>query len=330
MKNKLQYITLILFTFLFSIMNIRCESVIQALFNGLLGGTVNSGNGSLALGDATVTQSTGDGDANSLIVIDSTTTDANGHYQFTNVTTGSKILIFRKGVFADTMFLNIQNDQIYEGVNSYLNKIDGNKKFGYLYGERDSIQSVVQGLGYNIDLLPISSFGNYNILKNYEILFINSGSQAISSQFLGNANVISQFIDSGGKVYSSDWAIQLLLQLNLGLQGVSDFEGDIQSITSTVLDSNLRFFISSNTALIKYNSNSWNSLNTIFFPRNFNFYTEGTYTIDSGGATISNQSLSFSTEVGQMGGKVIYTTFRKEPNIPADMIKILQFYIYDL
>jgi len=147
---------------------------------------------------------------------------------------------------------------------------------------------------------------------------------------LDNADIIKQYVDSGGRIYSSDWAMDLLLRMDLGFQGFVVFEGDTQSISANLLDSNLISFFGGNTASILFRTNLWNSLNGINFnPRNFNFYTAGTYTI-GGGNTISNETLSFSTDVGSMGGKVIYTTFRKEPNITPAMIKILQFYIYDL
>lgn len=332
MKTTLRVKVLILLIFLSasSVCYFSCESVIEALFNGILKGTVNSKSGNLALGDATVTQSTSGGDNNSYFTIDSTTTDANGNFQFNNVTTGPKIFIFRKGVFADTVFLDIQENQQYVNVNAYL-KLDPTMKLAYLPGERDSIQKIVTELGYPIEQISLSTFYSLSSLSAFSYIFINSG--IVSRYNLNTPEItlnISDYLEQGGTIYTSDWAIECLKPI-FDLPG--SFIGNQQTISSAnVVESELNSFLNQNTLQIYYNSNNWYSLDSVNICNCIFPYLTGNYSVTQSGVTsvLNNRVLSFYNNVGTNGGKIIFTTFGNEPSATPNEIKILQFYVYEL
>lgn len=332
MKNFIQNLIIILLTVFIIIFNLRCglEDIIAPIFNGVVGGNVNSGSGNLALGDATVTQSTGDGDANSYIVIDSTTTDANGHYQFDGVTIGTKILIFRKGVFSDTIILNVQDNQIYESVNANLG-LSPEIKLAYLAGERDNIQQIVTQLGYPIQQLQVSDFNSLQTLQQYRYIFINSGNDSRFNLNTTQISVnISDYLKSGGMIYASDWAVECLRPI-YDLPGT--YLGNQQTvINAPVILTELNSFLNKDSVTVNYNSNGWYSLDSSVECNCISTYLRGNYNISIQGITflIEDRLLAFNNQVGVNGGGFIYTTFRNESNATVDQIKILQYFVYQL
>lgn len=332
MKNYKQYIAAVLITSFFIIINLRCgiENIIASIFNGVISGTVNSGSGNLALGDASVTISSGDGDANSYIANDSTTTDANGHYQFNGITTGTKKLIFRKGIFADTIILNIQENQLYESVNANLG-LSPAIKLAYLAGERDNIQQIVTQLGYPIQQIQVSDFNSLQTLQQYKYIFINSGNDSRFNLNTTQISVnISDYLKSGGMIYASDWAVECLRPI-YDLPGT--YTGNQQSVNNApVIQPELNFFLDVDSVNINYNSSSWYSLDSSVECNCISTYLRGDYNINIQGITflIEDRLLAFYNQVGVNGGGFIYTTFRNESNATPEQIKILQYFVYQL
>lgn len=330
MKIKKSYTILLIFTLIISTIHIKCGEVIEALFNGVVSGTVGAGSGIASGGDASVTQSVGKTDDGSLIIIDSTRTDANGNYSFSNVTIGEKIFTYRLGVFEKVITINIQSDRLYQNIDANL-QLDSNIKLAYLFGERDNIQAIVQQMGYPITQLQVSSFNSLSTLLQYRYIFINSGND---SRFNLNtpqisAN-ISDYLEQGGMLYVSDWGVECLRPL-YDLPGT--YSGNTQTISSApVTDNGLIEYTGFNSAQVSYQLNNWYSLDSTVECKCVTPYIKGNYSITQKDTThtVIDRPLAFYHDVGTNGGKFIYTTFRNESTITANVRKILQFYVFQL
>lgn len=327
MKKLNHYFILIMLMIWFSTVSINCGVVESVL--AVLSGTVQSGNGNLAINEATVSNSPGT--LNQKYSTDEVAiTNANGYYEFRNVSPGTKTLYIKKGLFADTISVYVPENQASVVANTALIEPEAGVKFAYFRDNRDSVQGIIRSLGYSSYLteIHINDFENLNTLMQYSVIFINGGS---SSKYLNSQIItsnISSYLNSGGKIYASDWAIICLAQLyDIG----GSFNGDPQIIPSAIIveQSLKKFLHDSSSTSIQYIMDDWVSINgptdscNCIVP-----YIKGTYTVDSN-TVITNRTLSFYKIVGNLGGKFIYTTFRNEPNISQQVKRIIQFYFYE-
>ena len=250
---------------------------------------------------------------------DSTYSDANGFYKFTNVSSGNKHLIFSKGSFRDT--INITVPISGNVPDAYLTPA---KPLAFYWGNYDDIQSIIREMGYVLDSLFIADFENLGTLQQYSIIFINCGD---SSRYNLNTPVISNnlttFLNSGGRIYASDWAFGCVQGIHPELNGTYDGE-TTSSLLSNVVYSPLQTYLGKNTVDIRYNLPDWLSLD----PNNN--YTQNIPFIRATYQTVTNNPTAFFRETYSGGGKLIYTTFHNEAQVSSDMIKILQFFVFEL
>lgn len=250
---------------------------------------------------------------------DSTYTDANGFYKFTNVSSGDKHLLFSKGSFRDTIVITVP---ISGNVpDAYLTPA---KPLAFYWGNYDDIQSIIREMGYVLDSLFISDFENPATLQQYSIIFINCGD---SSRYNLNTPVISNnltaFLNNGGRIYASDWAFGCVKGIHPELNGTYDGE-TTSSLLSNVVYSPLQNYLGKNTVDIRYNLPDWLSLD----PNNN--YTQNIPFVRATYQSVTNNPTAFFRETYSGGGKLIYTTFHNEAQLSSDMTKILQFFVFEL
>lgn len=83
----------------------------------------------------------------------------------------------------------------------------------YVSGSYDEIEDLISNLGYTATSISFSDLGNYNIVSQYDIIFLNCGSRNNSLNNL-NATIdtnLAKFVTNGGSLYSSDWALTYLM-----------------------------------------------------------------------------------------------------------------------
>lgn len=250
---------------------------------------------------------------------DSTYTDANGFYKFTNVSSGDKSLLFSKGSFRDTIDITVP---ISGNVpDAYLTPA---KPLAFYWGNYDDIQSIIREMGYVLDSLFIADFENPATLQQYSIIFINCGD---SSRYNLNTPVISNnltaFLNNGGRIYASDWAFGCVKGIHPELNGTYDGE-TTSSLLSNVVYSPLQNYLGKNTVDIRYNLPDWLSLD----PNNN--YTQNIPFVRATYQSVTNNPTAFFRETYSGGGKLIYTTFHNEAQLSSDMTKILQFFVFEL
>jgi hypothetical protein len=250
---------------------------------------------------------------------DSTYSDANGFYKFVNVSSGNKTLFFSKGSFRDT--INITVPISGNVPDAYLHPA---KPLAFYWGEFDDIQSIIREMGYTPDSLLLSDFDNLTTLQQYSIIFINCGNSSRNdlNTPLISANLTS-FLNGGGRIYASDWAFGCVQGIHPELSGTYDGE-TVNSLVSNVVYSPLQTYLGKNTVNINYDLPDWLSLS----PNNN--YTENVPFIRATYQNLTNNPTAFFRETYTAGGKLIYTTFHNEEQVSSDMIKILQFFVFEL
>jgi hypothetical protein len=179
-------------------------------------------------------------------------------------------------------------------------------------------------MGYTLDSLQLSDFNNLATLQLHSIIFVNCGS---SSRYDLNTPTISNnlitFLNSGGRIYASDWAFGCVQGIHPELEGTYD-GNSTDSLLSNVVYTPLQTFLGKNTVTIRYNLNSWLSLD----PNNN--YLQNIPFLRATYQSVTNNPTAFFRETYSAGGKLIYTTFHNEAQVSTDMVKILQFFVFEL
>lgn len=273
-------------------------------------GYVKSANGQVVVAGATIIL------ASTLDATDTTTSDANGFFQFQNVANGNYTLTYNKGSFTYS-----QNIVVPLSGNVPDALLQPTKPMAFLWGEYDDIQTIIRAMGYtgvSLESLTVASFNNLTLLNTYSIIFLNCGND---SRYNLNTGIITtnlrSYIQGGGKIYASDWAFGAIQPI-YPTEFFGNYIGNSQdSVQGNVNYAPLVDYLGKSTVSINYNLSSWLMLTAIGpnaqqFISNTPLGTLAFYRNDSN------------------NGKLIYTTFHNEAQMTGDMIKILQFFVFEL
>lgn len=175
---------------------------------GKITGTVLSKNGQQSIGGALVFSFDDD---HELIY---TRSDENGQFVL-QLPTGNREIHIQTGDgsnFRTNFNVDIQKDVTLtiDGEQSKLNQV---ANIAYVSGTYDKIEDLISNLGYNATQITFSDLANYNIVSQYDIIFLNCGSRNISMSSLNNAIDVNlaQFVTNGGSLYASDWDLAYLM-----------------------------------------------------------------------------------------------------------------------
>jgi len=275
-------------------------------------GYVKSANGTVAVsGCRVILVSTADAG-------DTAYSDGSGFYKFPNASEGGKKLLFKKGSFVDTVIVTVP--VIGNAPDANLLPV---KPLAFYPGEYDHIENIVKGMGYNLDSLTLADFSNPIKLNQHSVIFINCGSSArYELNTSGISNNLNNFLNSGGKIYASDWAFGCVQGLHSELNG--EYNGsEIDSLNAAIVYTPLASYMGKTNVRINYNLGSWLTLDpginqTVNIP-----FLKATY------QGFTDNPIAFFRNEGN-SGKLLYTTFHEEAQTTGDMIKILQFFIFEL
>jgi len=157
-------------------------------------------------------------------------------------------------------------------------RLDAEASFAYLDGANDSIESVIQGLGYTVDEVLVSDIESASGLDNYSALFLNcdNNTAVFSNEFYQNIN---DFVARGGSLYASDYALEYLVGYDAYAQNCttarqggfiddalvcgtrSGADGWLNG--NTVVDQNLNDYTSFTSLDIEYDLDIWMKLQTV-------------------------------------------------------------------
>ncbi len=87
-------------------------------------------------------------------------------------------------------------------------RLEQEANIAYVEGAYDQIQILIDALGYTATQIQYANLADYNVLKNYDIIFLNCGVE------LTNASIdlaLATFVTNGGSLYTSDYAVAYLM-----------------------------------------------------------------------------------------------------------------------
>jgi hypothetical protein len=205
MKIKSILFSIVTFTILFWSCNNNDDDANSTQETGTLTGRVMVKNGLKPVGGALVFVFD---DENNLY---QTYSNANGDFSLA-APIGDRTLQIQTGGgtnFRTSIPVTVIKDQTV-AVNASQTRLDQIARMAYVAGSYDEIQDIVTSLGYTIDLITNTDLANYNVVSQYDIIFLNCGAkQALANQSTIDTN-LANFVTNGGSLYASDWAVAYL------------------------------------------------------------------------------------------------------------------------
>ena len=146
---------------------------------------------------------------------------------------------------------------------------------------------------------------------DYDVLFINCANQINIDE-----DVVKGFVEQGGTVYASDWALDVLIDA-FPERGFTFTELPEQTVSANIIDSGLLKSTGFENATISINFDlpDWRLI-TSSLQDDVTVYINGTINNDT-------YPLVFSFPYGNNGGKVYYTSFHQDANLTSEMQEVL-------
>jgi major membrane immunogen (membrane-anchored lipoprotein) len=204
-----------------------------------------------------------------------TYTNAEGNFEL-NVPDGERKLHIQTGdgsnfrTVIDVVVTENETQQLDES----LLRLEQVARIAYVNGSYDSIEDIITSLGYVAESLTFSQLSSYNIVSQYDIIFLNCGS--ISGSISGNATVtnnLAKFVTNGGSLYASDWSVAYLIGGNNNASACNEAGGFIPDATlcsvddgnsgtlnATIANTALANAIGLSTLDIEYDLGSWQKI----------------------------------------------------------------------
>lgn len=282
---------------------------------GTVTGVVTAGDGVTPVALATVY-------AQSLGASSGTTSDASGSYTLPGVPAGQQLIVAEKGNFRSTTSVNVAPNATTTAPAA---KLAPTGKLGYVQGAYDSIEDIIQDLGYAAESVTHSGLASSATLSQYKMIFLNCGAGVSTSS--ATVNALKAWVQAGGTLYASDWELDVVQAMfPEHILGIGS--GDEQVITATITNTDLQQFTGKATASIAYDLGAWKMLQSIsatpsvLLRGTVTGYDEVTFEPQ----TFQNQALAIAITHGQ--GRVVYTTFHNEAGVTADQLAVLRFFIH--
>jgi hypothetical protein len=242
-----------------------------------------------------------------------TTSNVQGAYTLTNVPSGQQVVVATKGNFKSTTPITVSGTRPTQAP---VSKLIPNGKLGYVSGSFDSIEQIVQSLGYSADLLSTSQLNSASALQSYKVIFLNCGA-GVSTSAAAN---LKAWVAAGGTLYASDWEVDVVRAM-FPNDVITIGSGNTQTVTATIINPALQVFTGKATVSIAYDLPAWRTLKSL-----------STAPVVLLRATVREGSTSLdqpiAIEILHGSGKVIYTTFHNEAGVTADQIVVLRYFIF--
>ena len=250
----------------------------------------------------------------------STTTDAQGAYTLTGLPEGPHTLQAKRGNFGASVSVTVKSNDTVTAPDAILTAI---KKLAFVPGSNDSVEVLIRQFGNTIDELAATQLSDAGTLNQYGMIFLDCGLDQKPLANPATASTILAWIRAGGFLYASDQAFGYLYQMvpnDFTLLG----SGDVQQISATVADSELKTFLNQSSVQVNYDLPGWVALQSV--AAGAKIFLNGSYVYNEGTATTQNRPLAMSFVEGS--GHILFTTFHNAADATPDQVKVLRFFIY--
>lgn len=248
------------------------------------------------------------------------TTDAAGAFTLTDVPAGNQLLLAKRGIFEVKFTVAVKADQT---VTAPPAKLVSSGKLAFVRGSFDEIEAIVRDSLKNAMVeLTESQLGTASITSQYKMIFLNCGldDDTITST-PAIVNNLKAWVNNGGILYVSDWALAVV-EAMYPTDVSGELNGDVQTITTNLVDPALASFIGKSTASIAYDLPGWKTPATLSSAAKV--LVRGSFT--GAGTTYTDKPLAIVLSKGS--GKVVFTSFHNEAGVTDDQLDVLRFFIY--
>jgi len=193
------------------------------------------------------------------------------------------------------------------------------QRIAVIPGWYDDVGAVLSSMGISFDTLTAADLSNHDILKQYDAVFVNCETSTSSE-------AIRQYVQGGGLLYASDWSGVGLMQ---SFPGLLDFGviSNAQRINTNVVDTGLATDLGSNSLQVTFNLNNW--IVTTQLPQDATVYVQSNGLFHNGFFQPHFIfPLSYSFRYGD--GRVFYTSFHNNAQATNDMIRFLEYLIFNI
>lgn len=213
-------------------------------------------------------------------------------------------------------------------------------QLAYVPGEFDEIEAIIEdALGYQADQLNVADLTTDGIYE-YSGLFLNCGWESVTSDISAS---IGSYIDNGGSVYASDFAVSYLIgNLSGGFtcpdsrdgtgflptEKLCTFKnGDVEFKPATIVDPNLATFVGMSDLEVEYDLAQWEKIDS--YDSEF-WSVEVVSTNDEPLMLKRTKPSAWPSETPF--GNIFFTTFHNHPGemAPDEIVKMLEYVILNL
>jgi len=181
----------------------------------------------------------------------------------------------------------------------------------------DDMGSILEKLDYTYILIDDDEISDYEVLRKYNVLFINCGTGGDPDE---NKESLRKFVQKGGILYVSDLSAP---QISTAFPGFIKFSsGGVvdQWINAKVTNQELREIIGSNIK-IYFDMDNWTPIERV--RNDVHIYLTGSFKTDYAYEENKPILVSFRYEEGE----VIYTSFHNHQQATEEEEKLLKFFI---
>lgn len=221
-------------------------------------------------------------------------------------------------------------------------------------GDYDDFGRVLDDMGFvnyhlinGMDETELTDFvSSMDELNKYDLIFFNGGivEDGIFYDLDDSTNTlpvtvmdnIRAYVDGGGSIYASDWSYDIV---EIGWPDKVDFvgadeipdeaqKGDYELLDAAVTDASLSEYLEKQYIEIEYDLPVWPPIETV--SRTVSVHLTGTVPYSDGLSDYTLSSVPLLVTFNSGNGKVAFSTFRVVRNGDEDMLRTLQYIMYNL
>src|SRR5688572_19900547 len=182
-------------------------------------------------------------------------TNAQGRYVLQGLPIGPRTLLATRGHFEGKVPIDVLGNLLTEQPPGVLLP---SGKLAYVPGSFDSIEKVVRDRLRNpIDQLAVADLANPAVTSQYAMIFLNCGLDASRASDAATIANLRAFIDAGGIIYASDYAMAYARALFPADLITVASNGDTQTASAQVTNPELLAFVGKADAQIYYKLGAW-------------------------------------------------------------------------